>query len=234
MQKNGILSLVTELREDLDTKLHGAKVADIHKEITSRIGSLSVPSKMPGYSWSISAKHCIVGSKLSEIPGTPCFTCYAKKNRYLFGNVQNAQETRLRGWLSDPDWVLLMAIRILLHKNEWFRWFDSGDLQSVQMLEDINKVAAYTAGYVEHWLPTQERAMVKAVPIFSRNLTVRISSTKIGRIQNTSFPGVVTSSVNKQRSGVPGECPSQLQNNKCGTCRACWDRTIPNVVYIEH
>lgn len=235
MQKDGILSLVTKFRSHLQTPLQSTKVTDIHDEITSRIGSLSAPSKMPGYSWSISAKHCIVGNKLALIPGTPCANCYAKKNRYLFPNVQNAQERRLSAGNEDPDWVLLMTIRILLRRNPHFRWFDSGDLQSLKMLEDINSVAANTDGYVAHWLPTQERKIVSQLAHVHPNLTIRISSTKVNHTQTTRIKDACTSSVsNDAESSVGWVCPSRLQENKCGDCRACWDRQIPNVVYIEH
>ncbi len=53
-------------------------------------GTLSKPSKMPGWSYGIPAKECKVGSKLAKIPGTVCHGCYALKGCYVFPNVQAA------------------------------------------------------------------------------------------------------------------------------------------------
>ena len=52
------------------------------KEIEAKIGGLSNTSKMPAYSWGISAKDCKTGSKLALIPGTICNKCYADKGFY--------------------------------------------------------------------------------------------------------------------------------------------------------
>jgi len=47
------------------------------KELEKRIGTLSSTSKMPAYSWGISAHKCNVGSKHAKIKGTVCYECYA-------------------------------------------------------------------------------------------------------------------------------------------------------------
>ena len=204
-------------------------------EIDERIGTLSSPSKMPGYSWSISANHCQTGGALSKVPGTPCFSCYARKGRYTFPAVQNALEKRLTGYRDDPDWVKLMAIRLVLHseKHPYFRWFDSGDLQDETMFYRICFVASHTEGFVKHWLPTQERKYI--VGTTPQNLNVRVSSTKLDEIQTNSIPDTTNSAVADK--GIDKDvyfCPSKKQGNKCGACRACWDKTIGHVVYAKH
>lgn len=191
---------------------------------------------MPGYAWGISAKHCVTGSKLAKIPGTPCHMCYALRGRYVFQNVQDAQERRLQGWIGDPDWHLLMSIAINLHRrqHEHFRWFDSGDLQSSSMLASIFDVSGYTPD-VKHWLPTQERGMLRAV-LSDReqpgNITIRVSSTKVDRVKPST---TLTSSVGRfiDEQGIH-TCPSQSQGNKCGQCRACWDPNVPHIRYLAH
>ena len=42
------------------------------KELDQLTGTLSKPSKMPGWAYGIPAKECKVGSKLAKIPGTVC------------------------------------------------------------------------------------------------------------------------------------------------------------------
>ena len=55
-------------------------------------GSLSKPSKMPGWAYSLPAKECKTGGKLQEaVPGSVCYDCYALKGCYVFKVVQDAQ-----------------------------------------------------------------------------------------------------------------------------------------------
>ena len=42
-------------------------------------GSLSKPSKMPGWSIGLPAKECKTGAKLQAVPGSVCYDCYAMK-----------------------------------------------------------------------------------------------------------------------------------------------------------
>ena len=58
-------------------------------------GSLSKPSKMPGWSIGLPAKECKTGGKLQKVPGSVCYDCYALKGCYVFKVVQDAQYRRL-------------------------------------------------------------------------------------------------------------------------------------------
>ena len=42
-------------------------------------GSLSKPSKMPGWSIGLPAKECKTGGKLRNVEGSVCYDCYALK-----------------------------------------------------------------------------------------------------------------------------------------------------------
>jgi hypothetical protein len=132
--------------------------------------------------------------------------------------------------MEDKDWKELMAIAIRLTNNQFFRWFDSGDLQSVKMLEDIVWIAKETPT-VNFWLPTQERAIVKKVDTDVRNLVIRISNIKLNVTTNQGLSSSVGDAVNEPGVHV---CPSRQQQNKCGTCRACWDRNVNHVRYLAH
>ena len=58
------------------------------KKAASKItGGLSAPGKMPEGSYNLPASMCQTGAKLREIPGTPCYKCYAFKGRYNFFEV---------------------------------------------------------------------------------------------------------------------------------------------------
>ena len=190
------------------------------KEIT---GGLSAPGKMPEGSYNLPASACVTGAKLREVPGTPCYKCYAFKGRYNFPNVKDALQRRLAS-LDHPQWV--EAMTVLVKKKKHFRWHDSGDIQSVKHLINIFEVCKNTPA-TKHWLPTQER---RYLPLgsYTSNLTIRLSNAK-----NNTKPGNAwthwSTVVDKD-----GDCPASKQGNVCGDCRRCWSRSIPNVTYPKH
>ena len=200
------------------------------------VGGLSSPDKMPGKAYSISARRCITGTKLRKVKNSVCSFCYALKGRYNFSNVQNAMEKRFNS-LFRPDWVESMAFLInAQEKSGFFRWHDSGDLQSVEHLENIVKVCNLTP-LVKHWLPTREYSIVanflEKHGSFPDNLNVRLSSLLLDGPAPVAMAkrfGVTTSGVCK--AGF--SCPAPFQNNKCGDCRACWNKSVENVNYKKH
>lgn len=202
----------------------------------SIIGGLSEPSKMPCYGFSIPARHCKTGSKLRHVKNSVCNMCYALKGRYVFGVVQNALERRFAN-LNHPFWCIAMAFLItLLEKSGFFRWFDSGDVQSVECLENIVRVCNMTP-HIKHWLPTREYGFVseyvKRHGAFPRNLTIRLSAYMVdGRP-----PMAIARKLGVYTSGVKHSsftCPAPKQGNKCLDCRACWDKRVSNVSYKTH
>ena len=201
---------------------------------------LSKPSKMPGFGFSIPADACITGSKLALIPGTPCHKCYAKRGNYLYPSVQAGLNKRLSS-LGHDLWVdaavLLIARRCDSSGVSEFRWFDAGDLQGLWHLRNIVKVCELTP-HIKHWLPTQERGFIKKYlneyGSFPDNLCVRVSGVKIGSPPPKlhAFNGMVrTSSVG---SDAGFKCDAKSRDNQCGPCRACWDKSVPNVDYPQH
>lgn len=103
-------------------------------ELHSLTGGLSRPSKMPCHGYSIPASTCKTGSKLRAVSGSTCSSCYACKGRYTFDNVQSALHRRLES-IEKPEWVEWMVDLIgRREKSGFFRWHDSGDLQSMAHL----------------------------------------------------------------------------------------------------
>jgi hypothetical protein len=191
-------------------------------------GTLSKPSKMPGWAYGLPAKECKTGSKLAKIPGTVCNNCYALKGCYVFKNVQAAQYKRLKA-IDDPRWVQAMAAQILRHKSKWFRWHDSGDIQSLDHLKKIFEVCKLTPD-VNHWLPTREASIIGSITPdqVPKNLIIRLSAHKIDGRAATFWPWT-SSVVTSEKT-----CPAAEQGNKCLDCRACWNRDVKNVAYGKH
>ena len=146
----------------------------LKKEAKKITGGLSKPSKMPGPAHNLPAWKCITGVKLQAVPGSVCAGCYAMKGRYRFRNVREALDRRLQA-LEHPLWV--EALVTLIKNQDWFRWHDSGDIQSLKHLENIFKVCKQTPE-TSHWMPTREVKFLKDIDPASvpPNLIIRISS----------------------------------------------------------
>ena len=128
------------------------------KQAEEIVGTLSKPSKMPGYAYSTPAKRCLIGQKMRNVVGSICAFCYALKGRYVFPNVQKAMEKRFAS-LTNDLWVDAMTYLIGKVKNPHFRWHDSGDLQSFGHLLDIVKIADSLPS-VKFWIPTREKKII--------------------------------------------------------------------------
>lgn len=210
------------------------------KHLDSLTGGLSSPSKMPGYAYSISAKRCNVGAKLRKVAGSTCSKCYALKGRYVFPNVAAAMERRYSLMRNNPtEWAAGMIASIRKAAESHFRWHDSGDLQGPNHLMAIVVIAESTPR-VQHWLPTREYALVRDYlrqnGSFPQNLTVRVSAPMIGAV---AAEWECSSSVDAERDAAWldvawVDCPASTQGNKCGDCRACWDRDVEVVNYRKH
>lgn len=202
-------------------------------------------SKMPGSTYAISAKHCKVGSKLATVKGSVCDRCYALKLQKLRPSVDQGWTNnylKATGMISRNmvEWVKACVFQIERHfaksGQPYHRWFDSGDLQSVDMLKAICKVAVATP-QIQHWLPTREAKIVKdyikAGGVVPDNLVIRVSATMIDDKPVAGYDN--TSTVHRKGSAAVGHvCPASTQGNNCGDCRACWSKSVANISYPLH
>lgn len=225
------------------------------KELTTMVGTLSKPGKMPCPSTSTPASACRTGGFLQTIPDSVCSDCYACKGMYRFNNVVQALELRLEA-VDKPGWSLAMAqlIQKQAGPSSYFRWHDSGDVQSLRHLEDIALIAEMTPD-IKHWLPTKEYRIVRRYlelhADFPPNLTVRVSAPLRGTVmsnfdhetQNIKLDTVLQQFAEAEAYGLPlstvdgGEghrCPAYQNDGKCGDCRACWDPAVLIVDYPNH
>lgn len=200
--------------------------------------------KMPGSTFAISARECKVGGKLVDVKGSVCSRCYALKLQKLRPSVDkgwNANYLKATSMIAEnpEQWARAATFqikRIMAKTGEaYHRWFDSGDLQSVDMLAAICRVAELTPD-VSHWLPTREAKIVKDFlaggGIIPGNLVVRVSSTMIG---DKPLSHANTSTVHRKGQEPEGHiCPASQQGNQCGDCRACWSKLVKNVSYPLH
>ena len=210
------------------------------KQAQELVGSVTKTTKMPSDSYSLPAQACITGSKLVNVKGSVCEGCYALKGNYkLYAKtIQPAQYKRLES-ITSPLWVEAMIK--LIGNKPFFRWHDAGDLQSVDHLAKIATIARHLVN-TTFWRPTREYDIVKdylkteSVPV---NLVIRLSAMMID--QPAKLPkslrgqaNILTSTVHAKKELDGFKCLAPSQDNKCGSCRACWDNTVTNVSYTAH
>lgn len=194
---------------------------------------LSKTSKMPGYSISTPATDCKTGAQLAKIKGSVCSECYALKGSYRYPDVKTAMRRR-QAFMKSPKWVELMVETINRTRSPYFRWFDSGDVQSVEHAEQILEVIELTPSKF-HWIPTKEKKIWREAltgRMVPNNAVIRLSAAMIDGEAPKSFYN--TSTVHKNKKPEGHICPAPSQGGKCGDCRACWNPEILNVSYAAH
>ena len=209
------------------------------KALSARVGGLSKPSKMPCEGYSLPAQKCLTGSKLRKAGKSTCANCYALKGFYNMPTVKAALQRRfdrvtqdLEGWQAD--------MTLLIHNTNtsgFFRWHDSGDLQSVDHLRAINEIALALPA-VKFWLPTREYKIVKQFTdrgTVAENLIIRLSA----YFKATAPPLAIAEALGVQTSTVDFTdsahiCDAQEKGGRCMTCRKCWDRSLTNIDYPLH
>lgn len=140
----------------------------------------------------------------------------------------------------DPAEAKRLAAYIAHQNASYFRWHDSGDVISLAHLLLIDRVVRLSPD-VNHWLPTQERSIVKAyrkhlsasgleIPA---NLTIRISSAKLDAHTMPKDSSVLASSVSTNGETPGNLCPAYTQGGICGDCRGCWGK-LPLWTYPVH
>ena len=204
------------------------------KQANKATGGLSRPSKMPCPAYSIPAEMCKTGAKLVDVKGSVCNGCYAMKGRYRqFAKTIKPKLFERYQKLFNKQWVESMVL--LINKrcsNGFFRWHDSGDIQSIEHIRRIVMVCKETPE-VMHWIPTREFKFVKQYinkyGAFPDNLTVRLSAHMVEG-KAPSIQNLPTSTVSANNYN----CPAYKQENKCNDCRKCWNKSVKNITYKLH
>ena len=198
-------------------------------------GISNVNKKMPGHTYGLSAKRCKTGAKLQKVKGSTCYMCYAMKANYFYPSVKTAHERRLKS-INNKTWAAAMIQLITHYEKEYFRWHDSGDIQTIEHLGKICAVAAGTP-HIQHWLPTREAKILKdykeAGGVIPANLVIRLSATMVNGVPSK----IHNHSSTVHTAGVKpiGEaCNAQHQGGQCLDCRACWNPAIKNISYEAH
>jgi hypothetical protein len=196
---------------------------------------LSKTSKLDGIqSWSLNALDTCQGSIGKDGNLVPaCQGCYATTGNYRFPNVRaprdfNKQDWQREGWIND----MVQA----LENSRYFRWFDSGDMYSVDLAWKIHTIMMRTP-WVKHWLPTRMHKFNKYDSVINHmmalpNVVVRLSSDSVtGEIINGLTTSTIFSDTLPEGSF---ECKAYQNDGKCNGCRACYDKDVSVIAYKAH
>jgi len=207
-------------------------------QATTICGTLTITSKMPCKSYSLPTEACITGFKMAQIEGSICNSCYANKGFYRAyeTTIKPSQFARLDS-INDTLWVYGMVA--LIGTDSYFRWHDSGDLQSLEHLEKIAQVAELTPS-CKHWLPTREYQIVKEYflkyGLIPKNLVIRLSAMYPDKPVTIpkSLQGIenITASNVHTDKPIGNACNAPKQGGACLDCRMCWSNTV--VSYEMH
>lgn len=205
-------------------------------------GHLNTASKMPCFTYSISAKRCKRGGMLHKLKitttgkQTVCGKCYARRGNFARPTIQLGLEKKFHA-MQHPLWVEAMVIVITAYEfSGYFRWFSSGDVQDLEMLYKIVEVCRRLP-FIKFWLPTHEIGIIAAFRrkggIFPSNLVVRVSSDYIDEEPSHNMLkklGVLGGAVNRTKF----DCPAYKQDGMCQQCRRCWDENLFMITYPYH
>lgn len=198
---------------------------------------LSKTSKLGCLSWSLQAIDTCPGSVAPDGGLVEaCKGCYATTGNYRYPNVKAPREFNREDWKRD-EWVSDMVAA--LNNERFFRWFDSGDCYSVALAEKIFNVVKATP-WVNHWMPTRMMKFAKFVDVLSKlnslpNCVVRQSADEVYTDQYVPAQGFVSGIVAHPAVKTTAKvCGAYANDGKCGTCRACWDKTVPAIAYPAH
>ena len=197
---------------------------------------LSKTAKLGTYSWSLQAIETCPGSKDADGNLVPaCSGCYATTGCYNFPDTKAVRATNKEAWKSE---TFVSDFIQALNKKSHFRWFDSGDMYSLDLAHKMLAIMEATPN-TKHWLPTRMKKFSKFASVISRmealpNVMVRFSS---DAVDGTYTKGVHGSTILPDASMADSNtfvCSAPNQGGKCLDCRACYDKSVPVVGYIAH
>jgi hypothetical protein len=208
---------------------------------------LSNPRKMPCPSFSLPAGKSCPNAVYGE--NAICSSCYACKGRYTLPNVKAPRSARfdwtresLKSEAGREQWVETIVSAIRATGTQYFRGHDSGDFFSpayVQMWIEV----CLQLPEVKFWFPTRSwqdgkgslnERMLKGLRTLAAlpNVVIRPSALYFGD-SAPQVAGLNAGSTAAADDATHTACVAPKQGGYCGSCRTCWDKSIP-VTYKKH
>jgi hypothetical protein len=197
---------------------------------------LSKTSKLGTFSWSLQAVETCPGAvgDNGQLVAA-CSGCYATTGMYNFPGVKAPRAANKEDWKREGFVVDFITA---LRKQTHFRWFDSGDMYSLELAEKMLAIMVGTPN-TKHWLPTRMHKFPKFAKVIAAmsalpNVMVRPSS---DAVDGTFTKGVHGSTIIPAGTPTPAGvtvCTAPEQGGKCLSCRACYDKSTAVIGYVAH
>ena len=191
-------------------------------------------SKMPfAYTIRGSATNCLSGAQFTKYEGSVCRSCYAKRLEAFRPRLKEFNERAEQGIFSS-SWVakhLLGLDAFRASGGEYVRVFDFGDFVSHKHAQSISQIAYLFYG-LKFWIPTKMLQYIPTLDLLD-NTAYRLSHPFINGTFNSNYKGLTSSVVDKHnKKPIDGfVCPGSCEKHNC---RACWDKSIKNIIYKKH
>jgi hypothetical protein len=197
---------------------------------------LSVTSKLGVKSWSLQAlETCPAAYDTNGEIVKACAGCYARGNTYYYPNVIAVREFNKKAWKMS---TFVSDFVDALSNERYFRWFDSGDMYTLELAEKMYNIMVLTP-WVSHWLPTRMQKFSKFADIIEKmnalpNVKVRFSADTVDGTYTKGLHGSVIVPTAEQADTNTFVCKAPENEGKCGKCRACYDKNVDLIGYIAH
>ena len=174
-----------------------------------------------------------------------CVKCYADdRGFYAMPATKKVRDDNLKIIQENIQvFIFFMIAKLNRKKNKEFRWFDSGDICSLEFLKALIEVCIKTPN-TTHWIPTTtwnypNQEFLDQLQILQALPNVRLRASNPGSIPTLPkglYPlqSVVVQEIKPKSTKELFYCPASNQAGKCGPCKACYNDNIETIAYLEH
>tara|TARA_R110000868_G_scaffold77213_1_gene221351 strand:- start:745 stop:1395 length:651 start_codon:yes stop_codon:yes gene_type:complete len=211
---------------------------------------LSNPSKLNSESFALPVDDEVCKGRIDQITNElleKCKFCYAdNRGFYSMPGTKRVREDNLAIIKENVEtFIFFMVGKLNRKRNKEFRWFDSGDIFSIEFIKALIEVCNNTK-QTTHWIPTtswnyNESDKIEFLALLQvlqslPNVRLRASNPGANQVLNKEvYPlqSVVVDKLGKSTKEL-FYCPASLQAGKCGTCKACYKSTLKTIAYLKH
>lgn len=208
---------------------------------------LSNPSKLNSQSFALPVREDVCLGMIDILTGNKlekCKFCYAdNRGFYSMPDTKQLREDNLALIKENIEaFIVFMVGKLNRMRNKEFRWFDSGDICSLEFLIALIEVCIKTPN-TTHWIPTTtwnypnkeflaKLEELRALPNVRLRASNRADKVEISK---GLFPlqSVVVNKIGKSTKGL-FYCPASKQQGKCANCKACYNPNISTIAYLKH
>lgn len=168
-------------------------------------------------------------------------TCYARKGRFVFSNVTEANNNRLSFYKENPDGffsMLELELSALIKKNVFHvRIFGIGDFPDIQFAERLAELTKKLPK-MNFWIASYKGQFMQ-LPTFPQNVTIRFSIQNDKKRNEAIKNNICVSNVIENTSSISnGSVICKVGAKQAENCQECgyicWKKDIAHISYIKH